>query len=240
MRFLQLDTADSRGSVALCQDSQVLAVESHISDDDYSSWLLPAVGRILAAASLTLEEVDGYAVCSGPGSFTGLRVGLTTVKAWSEIYTKPIAALSRLEAFTLSEPPSAEPFLTSCIDARRSQCFAALYTRAGHSFKLVGDESVTSVPEFMARVKESTTGKAVRWRTPDPAMFASAPDWPAFQSSGHRLETVNPPFAGVLARLAFQKFRTGDTRDALSLDANYVRRSDAELFWKGNKSAYRP
>jgi hypothetical protein len=71
-------------------------------------------------------------------------------------------------------------------------------------------------------------------------MFASDPDWPAFQSSGHRLETVNPPFAGALARLACQKFRIGDTRDALSLDANYVRRSDAELFWKGNRSAYRP
>jgi hypothetical protein len=54
------------------------------------------------------------------------------------------------------------------------------------------------------------------------------------------LETVNPPFAGALARLACQKFRIGDTRDALSLDANYVRRSDAELFWKGNRSAYRP
>src|SRR5712672_1583922 len=109
MRFIVVDTADVRGSVALFESVDLLALEAHSTDEDYSSWLLAAVHRVLADSSLSLAELDGYAVCAGPGSFTGLRVGLATVKAWAEIHGKPIASLSRLEAFDVSslEPESA-------------------------------------------------------------------------------------------------------------------------------------
>ena len=92
MRFIVLDTADARGSVALFENNGLIRIEAHSNEEDYSSWLLPAVHRVLSPSGLSLSELDGYAVCAGPGSFTGLRVGLTTVKAWSEIYGKPIAA----------------------------------------------------------------------------------------------------------------------------------------------------
>jgi len=62
-------------------------------------------------------------------------------------------------------------------------------------------------------------------------------EWPSLAATGHILELAAPPFAQRLGFLAYRKFRNGDTTDALSLDANYVRRSDAEVFWKGNKSA---
>src|SRR5258705_4781074 len=81
MRFIVVDTADGRGSIAIFDEREVLAIEQHPSDEDYSLWLLPAVHRVLAKSSLSLAGLDGYAVCAGPGSFTGLRVGLTTVKA---------------------------------------------------------------------------------------------------------------------------------------------------------------
>src|SRR5947209_3380396 len=98
MRFIVVDTADARGSVALVNGTELRSIEVHCTDEDYSSWLLPAVNRVLANSSLSLAELAGYAVCAGPGSFTGLRVGLTTVKAWAEIYGQPIAAVSRLRA----------------------------------------------------------------------------------------------------------------------------------------------
>ena len=102
MRFILVDSADARGCVALCHDAIPYAVEAHPADQEYSAWLLPAVRRLLGSCCLSISELDGYAVCSGPGSFTGLRVGLTTVKAWAEIYSKPIVAVSRLAAFALS------------------------------------------------------------------------------------------------------------------------------------------
>jgi len=236
MRFIVVDTADARGSVALFADLDLLSLESHSSDEDYSSWLLPAVRRVLANSSLSLAGLDGYAVCAGPGSFTGIRVGLTTVKAWAEIYSKPIAAVSRLAALTVNGSRANEPFVASYIDARREQVFAALYAQLGGRFEPLGEESVSSLANFVSKVKGEVAGKPVRWVTPDPKMLESLPEWPALAASGHIVELAKPPFAPGLGFLANRKFRQGETTDALSLDANYVRRSDAEAFWKGNQS----
>ena len=231
-----VDTADARGSVALFENLELLSVEAHSTEEDYSSWLLPAVNRLLANSSLSLAGLDGYAVCAGPGSFTGLRVGLTTVKAWAEIQSKPIAALSRLAALTVNDSQAGEPLLASYIDARREQVFAALYARLGSAFEPLGEEAVTSLAGFAAKVKDQAEGKPVRWVTPDPKMLESLPDWPPFAASGHILEVARPPFAQRLGLLAYRKFQDGGTTDGLSLDANYVRRSDAEVFWKSNNS----
>jgi len=237
MRFIVVDTADARGSVAVLNNVELIRFEAHSTDEDYSSWLLPIVNRLLASSSLSLPELDGYAVCAGPGSFTGLRVGLTTVKAWAEIYGKPIAAVSRLEALAVSDSQPNQGLVASYIDARREQVFAALYAVVGDGPEPIGEESVTSLPDFVAEVKEEAKGKRVRWVTPDPKMLKSFPEWPSLAASGHILEEAAPPFAQCLGLLAYRKFRQGDTTDALSLDANYVRRSDAEVFWKGHKSA---
>jgi len=240
MRFIVVDTADVRGSVALFDKTELICTEAHSTDEDYSSWLLPAVNRALASSSLSLDGLYGYAVCAGPGSFTGLRVGLTTVKAWAEIYGKPIAAVSRLEALTSNNSRTDQLFVASYIDARREQVFAALYARLGDSFEPLGQESVTSLPDFVAKVQEKTKDKPVRWVTPDPEMLESLAQWPSLAATGHIVELAAPPFAQRLGFLAYRKFRYGDTTDALALDANYVRRSDAEVFWKGNKSALKP
>jgi tRNA threonylcarbamoyladenosine biosynthesis protein TsaB len=239
MRFIVVDTADSRGSIAIFDEREVLAIEEHPSEEDYSIWLLPAVQRVLARSSLSLAELGGYAVCAGPGSFTGLRVGLTTVKAWGEIYGKPIASLSRLEAFAVSSAEPESAFVASYIDARRDQVFAALYARSGSGYASLGEESVISLPDFVAAVREKSAGKPVRWVTPDPALLESGASWPALLALGHILQSTHPPFAPLLGVLACRKFRQGRTTDALSLDANYVRRSDAEMLWKGNKSAFK-
>src|SRR6266436_9855308 len=188
MRFIVVDTADKRGSVSLFDKTELISVEAHSTDEDYSSWLLPAVHRLLANSSLSLAELDGYAVCAGPGSFTGLRVGLTTVKAWAEIYGKPIAAVSRLEALTVADSQPQELFIAAYIDARREQVFAALYARLGDSFEPLGQESVTSLPDFVAKVKEKADGKPVRWVTPDPKMLESLPAWPSVAANGHTVE----------------------------------------------------
>lgn len=239
MRFIVVDTADARGSIAVLDEREVLAIEEHSSEEDYSGWLLPAVRRLLAKSSLSLAQLDGYAVCAGPGSFTGLRVGLTTVKAWAEIYGKPIAALSRLEALTMSSLQPDATFVAAYIDARRDQVFAALYARSGNGFEPLGEEAVISLPDFAVAVREKSASKAVRWVTPDPALLKFVPSWPALLASGHILQSTPPPFAPLLGALAGRKFRLGQTTDALSLDANYVRRSDAEMLWKGNRSAFK-
>jgi tRNA threonylcarbamoyladenosine biosynthesis protein TsaB len=239
MNFLLLDTADSRGCVALFRDLDLLAVDPHQGDEDFSTWLLPAANRLLCQNRLSLADLDGYAVCSGPGSFTGLRVGLTTVKAWVEIYNKPIAAVSRLEALAAADTGSARlgaAFTAAFLDARRGQVFAALYD---HTLAAVEPETVIGLETFLSKADTRCNSVSILWKTPDPNLLEAVPLWPARQDKGDLLERIDPPFAVQLGRRAHERFLQGQTTDALTLDANYVRRSDAELFWKDHVSAVR-
>lgn len=236
MYFIVVDTADARGSVAIFNDCRQQYLAAHQGEEDYSSWLLPATRRALLATALSLDQLDGYAVCAGPGSFTGLRVGLTTVKAWAEVFRKPVVAVSRLEAMTHTEPAIQENFAATYIDARRRQVFAGLYQRAATDFTLSGEEAVDALPNFIARVKSASAGEPVRWFTPDPGLLQELPEWQGLSATGHILQPVEPPFAALLGKRSFQKFQQGLTTDAAALDANYVRRSDAEVLWKGNRS----
>jgi tRNA threonylcarbamoyladenosine biosynthesis protein TsaB len=237
MHFVLVDTADTRGCIALFGEGQLLQVTSHPEAVDSSSWLLPAVGRLLSDAALSLASLDAYAVCSGPGSFTGLRVGLTTVKAWAEIFQKPIVAVSRLEALACQSPLEPLPstrFVATYLDARRNQVFAALFDPRGVPLT---PETVTSLAHFLAMVDDTCGSTPVTWRTPDSQLLAQESVWASRRSTGDTLDRIQPPFATQLGALADQKLRSGETTDAISLDANYVRRSDAELFWKDHASA---
>lgn len=238
MHFLLLDTADARGSVAVFRSAELIATDAYPAEPEFSAWLLPAVESILKRSRLSHTDLDGYAVCSGPGSFTGLRVGLSSVKAWAEIYRKPIAAVSRLEAFASGNTRSATPHLDRTAvycDARRGQVFAALYDRSSH---VVEPETVLTLETFLS--KAASLQGTTLWKTPDPGLLEALPAWPARRDAGDILETVEPPFSAPLGRLAWRKFLEGKTTDALALDANYVRRSDAELFWKDYVTEAKP
>jgi tRNA threonylcarbamoyladenosine biosynthesis protein TsaB len=240
MQFIVIDTADARGSVAVFRDHSCLSIESHGCAEDYSSWLLPAAQRALSGSGLTLSQLDGYAVCAGPGSFTGLRVGLTTVKAWAELYGMPIAAVSRLHGIATSGPDDMTPdqsFVASIIDARREQVFAALYQRTGLRLAICGEEAVVGLEDFIARVKTTAVAGRAMWRTPDPQILGASPRWQELQAAGHTLHPTLPPFALQLGSIALQKFHAGQVVSSLELDANYVRRSDAEVFWKAHAPA---
>jgi tRNA threonylcarbamoyladenosine biosynthesis protein TsaB len=243
MRFLLVDTADPRGSVTLVQPDHELLSLAHPDEEDYSSWLLPAARRVLASAGLTLSGLDAYAVCAGPGSFTGLRVGLATVKAWAEIHGKPIVAVSRLEALTetlAGERIPDEPLVAAFLDARRNQVFAALFERSAGRPAAGGPEAVLPLEAFVRETVRTSAGRPVAWRTPDGALLEALPEWPRLAQEGHRLDPLPTPLGARLALLAGRRLRAGQTTDAIALDANYVRRSDAELHWKDRSSRASP
>src|ERR1700681_4842461 len=129
MIVLAIDTCEARGSVAVLNGDTMLHVVVHASAEEYSSLLLPAVALALQSAKSPLDKMDVFAVASGPGSFTGVRIGLTTVKAWSEVFGKPIVTVSRLEAVA-AQFESNSPYVASFIDAQRGQIFGALYKAA--------------------------------------------------------------------------------------------------------------
>ena len=138
---LAIDTSERRGSVVVRKEGQRAALRHHESREDYSSWLLPAVDVCLGEATVQMAEVDLLAVCTGPGSFTGVRVGLTTVKAWAEVYGKKLVGVSRLLALARCAEGQA-PIVAACYDAQRGQMFAAMYRRKELQLERVEEEMV--------------------------------------------------------------------------------------------------
>jgi tRNA threonylcarbamoyladenosine biosynthesis protein TsaB len=232
MIVLAIDTCEPRGSVAVLNDNAVLQVVAHTSAEEYSSWLLPAVDTTLDSARRTLAEVDLFAVASGPGSFTGVRIGLTTIKAWSEVFSKPIVAVSRLEAVA-AQSVHDSPYLASFIDAQRGQIFGALYKRAKSGLTLVEQEMVASPEVFIDWVDNQVSGNEVAWISTDPDTLAQHSAWKGRAARGEKIQCVPCILAPLIGKMAFQQASKGDIQDALSVDANYVRRSYVEVFQKG-------
>jgi tRNA threonylcarbamoyladenosine biosynthesis protein TsaB len=230
---LAIDTCDSRGSVALWRDGEVLHTAQHEAGEEYSSWLLPAVGEVLKKAGVGMSEMEAYGVASGPGSFTGVRVGLTTVKAWGEAYGKPIVAVSRLEAMAL-QASGGENYVAAFANAQREQVFGAIYRRRGAGLELVGEEMVIAPGKFVQAATEVTGGEGIAWVSMDPDCILKEEEWRGREKLNERIEKVSCFLAPVIVSIAAKQVAAGHYTDALALDANYVRRSDAEIFWKGS------
>jgi tRNA threonylcarbamoyladenosine biosynthesis protein TsaB len=238
MLILAIDTSSRSGSVALLRDDLILAEVSGGEETPYSSRLFGDLERLKANVPFEFSQIDVFAVVSGPGSFTGLRIGLTAVKAWAEVHGKPIAAISGLEAIAAQSEAAGgglraeNQILAPFFDARRGQLYGSLYRRAAGKaagLELASEESILSPEEFMVLVKES-------YRMGQPTIVSTVPDLlPASLVQeilpGVRVESVSAALAPTVGRLGFERAKRGELLDALRLDANYVRRSDAEAAW---------
>jgi tRNA threonylcarbamoyladenosine biosynthesis protein TsaB len=233
--LLALDTCDSRGSVAVLRDDEVLKAIPHAGTEDYSSWVLPSVEKALKASGLSTRDIDIFAVASGPGSFTGVRMGLTTVKAWSEAFGTKIASVSRLEAMAVQAAAGGQ-YVAAFVDAHRDQVFGGLYRREGPELSPVKDEMLAAPAEFLDWVKERSMNGRVRWISMDPEKMTALEGWRARTAEGESVEVSTSVLAPLIGRIGQQRALQGRLTDALGLDAQYLRRPDAEVFWKGRTS----
>src|SRR6266481_5931440 len=168
---LGIDTCEARGSVAVRKDGVLVCVQKHESAEDYSSWLLPAVDRGLTAAGAKLPDVQLLAVASGPGSFTGVRVGLTAVKAWAELFGIKVVGVSRLQVMA-RQVAVVSGFVAASFDAQRGQVFGGLYKHVEkRGWSLIEEEMVVAPEGFVEWVKQHSAGEMLQWISLDPALF---------------------------------------------------------------------
>lgn len=219
----------------MLRDESVLQVAVHDSAEDYSTWLLPAIGSVLGGAGLSMANVEAYAAAAGPGSFTGVRVALTTVKAWSEVYGRKIAAVSRLEALAV-QTGAGLGYVAAFADARRGQVFGAVYRRDGAGLERVGEEMVIPPEKFVEAAAEVAKGEGISWVSTDADCVLQEQAWKMREGRGEKVAAVSSVLAPSVGRIGWAQLLAGRFTDALTLDANYVRRSDAEVFWKGGSA----
>ena len=184
----------------------------------YSAQLIPELQNALKRQDLSVNDIDAYVVASGPGSFTGLRVGLSTVKALSEVLHKPIAAVSVLEAAARLVQRKGNVIVA--LDAGRKQAFVGDYELDDQFKVLQAKESLVAFEQFFASLKnmESTSF------SPDQSVRDAA------AAHGVTIAESLTPKADIFAYIGYEKIIAGQTTPAEVLEANYIRASDAELF----------
>jgi tRNA threonylcarbamoyladenosine biosynthesis protein TsaB len=210
--ILAVDTSSEFASLALARGAEVLEEFLLHSPDGFAHLLFAHLERLLESRSLAVQDVDCFAAGSGPGSFTGVRVALSAIKGLGEACGKPVAAVSNLQALAWH---GTGPLRAPLLDARRGQIYGGLYDG---SLRPLRDEAVASFEEWSASLPEG-----VEFVCADPAPFPL----PAAQV------TLAPrSLARAIAAIALERLAAGHTMDPAAVDANYVRRSDAELHWR--------
>jgi tRNA threonylcarbamoyladenosine biosynthesis protein TsaB len=223
MFVLAIDTSGKQGSVALCHGDaasfDVLGL-SAIEGGTYSARLMPCIADLLQQAGLSKTQLDGIVVVDGPGSFTGLRVGLSTVKGLCEVLQKPLAVVSMLEALALTYGRDGDTVI-SVLDAGRGEVYVGEYEVRGGRAEL-REQSIVKLDEFVKQLPQ------LKNRVFSPFSKISA-------QGKAKVTQTEPLQADAVGRIGLKKLLAGNTVDPATLDANYLRRSDAELFSLPNR-----
>lgn len=235
MLLLAVDTASRAGGLAVLKDGRLAGEISTTSDETYSSRLFRHLDFLLHELKLKTHDFDVFAVNAGPGSFTGVRVGLTAIKAWAEVFAKPVVAVSGLEAVAAQASHSSrDALIAPVVDAHRGQIYSGLYR--GSDARLVAEEpeQVCTAEEFLEHLTARAVKQRIHFISPCPSVLRPALDhWDAAPTSiSCEIEPASTVLAPIIGKLAFDRASRGEFTDSLRLDANYVRRSDAELLWK--------
>jgi|SRR5262245_5028205 len=237
MRVLALDTTTRAGSVAILEDDRVTDERAGDASRTHAERLPAEIVSLLAAHDLTLADVDLFAVASGPGSFTGLRIGIATIQGLALVRGTRVVGIPALDAIgqLASRDAAAGAYVAAWMDAHRRDVFSTLFrVTASPLFErerlievdapAVGDPAST-----IARWRGQIGDARVEVMGDGAILFADliereAPEWRVRHAG-----PAAPLLAGAIGRLALARARRGETVDAAGLRPLYIRRPDAEL-----------
>jgi tRNA threonylcarbamoyladenosine biosynthesis protein TsaB len=227
--LLITDTSGRNGIVAVARalqagkQDQIQILESvPLAGGTFSAQLVPQIAALLEKHGLSKSQIDAFVVVSGPGSFTGLRVGLAAIKALAEILQKPIVPVSFLEV--VARAAGIDGRIIALLDAGRGQLYSGEYEISGARAQLIQEHLIAreALPDLSRAVAISTLDATL-------AGFSREAGLRTFE-----LKAIPPE---IIAVLGWSKLCDGETASPEQLDANYVRRSD-QIF--GTPSAATP
>lgn len=220
MLLLAVDTSGRQGGISLARgdDEHFATIESaSIQGGTFSAELIPQISETLSKHGFSPASLEGLAAVTGPGSFTGLRVGLTAVKGLAEVLKLPIAAVTSLEvlmaagAETLRAVSQVERMM-AVLDAGRDEVYAAVQSAGKYEEMLLSASAAA----------ELANSKILEIIVADSKLASRLPG----------AQVVEYRSSEIAARLGLKKLLAGDTIDVLALDANYIRKSEAEYMQK--------
>ncbi|MFQ5989017.1 MAG: tRNA (adenosine(37)-N6)-threonylcarbamoyltransferase complex dimerization subunit type 1 TsaB [Candidatus Methylomirabilales bacterium] len=222
MIVLGVESASTQGGVALVGGQGVVAEYVLNIEATYAERLMPAIDRLLHDARISIPEVEGLAVSIGPGSFTGLRIGLSTVKGLALATGKPVVGIPTLRALAWSFPYCRYP-ICSILDARKKEVYCALFEYHGPNLICLMEETALDPEALAKRIDRPTLFVGDGWR-----VYGSF-----FQEALGRLAVPPPSSRGVspaaVADLGRRRLLQGEKDAIEDLVPRYIRPSEAEL-----------
>ncbi len=222
MKILSLDSSATVASVALCEDERLLAEYTLNNKNTHSETLLPMVEHLLSGFSLTPADIDLFAVSSGPGSFTGIRIGAATLKGLAFATDTPCVGVSTLEALALNAVIR-QGLICPVMNARRSQVYTALFRSDGSKLTRVLPDmavSIAELDEILCKYGESVCfvgdGYGITVEAIRKTEFTPTPERLRHQS------------AFSVAQVAYQAHLRGESVKDTEIEINYLRPSQAE------------
>lgn len=224
MKILGIDSSAKTASVSIVEDGKVLALLYSNTGFKHSRTLMPMVQSALDISCLKPYDIDAYAVSTGPGSFTGIRIGVAAIKGMAQPDNKPCVAVSALEA--AAYPLSGfDCVAASVMDARREQVYEALFRCKGNSLKRMTDDNVDSIENLYGKLKDIK----------EPLYFIGDGASLCFKALSDRLsgakiaiEQIRYSKADSVALLALKKLQKGEAVSASALRPVYLRDSQAQ------------
>jgi tRNA threonylcarbamoyladenosine biosynthesis protein TsaB len=210
--LLGIDTCGSTGTIALAQreDKRITVIgTAELAAKTYAALLVPRLQELLETQHVSLRQIEAIVIVNGPGSFTGVRVGLSAAKGLAEALGTPVIAVSRLRMLAQKAETT-----YAALDAGRGEFYFGDYTGDYNEALVSAGELLAAAPISAVAICEEKAAAA----------FPEAP-------------SVAQPTATDALALALPRLLAGDFDDLASLDGNYLRRSDAELFAKPKPGA---
>jgi tRNA threonylcarbamoyladenosine biosynthesis protein TsaB len=231
MYILGIESSTKTGSVAIVSDDAVIAQYSLNIEVTHSERLMSTVDRVLTDTGMTLSQIDGYAVAIGPGSFTGLRIGLATVKGLALATGKPVAAIPTLKALAWNLPYAAYP-VCPLLDARKKEVYAALYASNGTELKQLLPEQVIALSQLADTIQEQTifTGEGAHLFRKEIVQFFG-------ERALFAPRSAILPSAAAVAEIGLDMIKKNEQADPESLAPMYIRRPEAEVAWEKKQAS---
>ncbi|MCE5312438.1 MAG: tRNA (adenosine(37)-N6)-threonylcarbamoyltransferase complex dimerization subunit type 1 TsaB [Nitrospiraceae bacterium] len=229
MKCLAVETSTMLGGAAIVEDNRLVAELRINVRTTHSEGLMPAIDFLLHRAGLSIGDMDLFSVSAGPGSFTGLRVGLSTVKGLAFSTGKPIAAVSSLEALAWNLPFSAHQ-VCPLFDARRKEVYAGIYRWGAQGFEPAMPEKAQKIEDLLSAIDQPTVfiGEAadlcrdiIIGRLGSLALFAPP-------------QKMSPSPANV-GYLGIVSASRGELHEAADIMPRYLRKSEAEVKFDAGK-----
>lgn len=226
MKILAIDTATEVCSVAILEDKNVILERTLETVNTHSVTLMPLLQEVLSECNLTINDIDLFACDKGPGSFTGIRIGLSTIKAFCDVTNKPCVGITSLEGFAykLSDTPNRDFIICSLLNANHGNAYCGIFNFNNGKLVLTHDyfsDSIDNILDFVNSLEKNIffVGNC----------FFLLKDMIESNSKKYEFDSHINISAVDIGKAAFDKFSSGDYGNSDFLTPLYLKKSSAEI-----------